>query len=289
MTVVFATFEALFVALSNFTAGVASRRWTTVSTLMVAAPISLVTTMLASIFFPGTPSIAATGWGILAGIAGVGGLFVAYRALALGPIGAVAACIQCATTIVVAFSGILLTGGLTPMRSGALVLSLIAIILICLVPPKKQPRADVRRSITRQRGIGPMLGVVGGVLYGAFIVLAGQAPPGSGLWTVIPARITMTLVVLTAAWITARTRERSVPPSPGTVWMASAAGLTDGAATVSLALALLSNDLVLLALVGACAPALSAILGTTVLKERLSRWQIAGLLTAVLGASMAVT
>lgn len=294
MPTVYALLDATFVAFSSFAAGVAGRHRPVVSVLALASPASLVLVFGAALAMPGIPSWPAGLWGVIAGMVGGVGLIVSYRGLALGPVGAVSAGSQCASTILVTAVGTMMVQGISVLRASGLFASVIAILLIC----------RVGRKTTKAGGgfigpQGPILGVIAGVAFGMFVVLVGMAPRDAGLWVIVFARVTVWAVVAvsviaTRILPTRRTAvavERPTFTNPGRMPGFGAsllAGLTDGAANVFLALALMGDDLVLVALIGVTAPAITAVLGRAVLKEHLNRGQLVGLVLATVGGTSAV-
>ncbi|WP_158866218.1 EamA family transporter [Leifsonia sp. AG29] len=289
MTGIFAALDAVFVALSSFSAGVAGRSRPVVQVLLISATASLSLVVPIAFAVPGKASGPALLWGFVAGLVGGLGLILSYRGLAMGPVGAVSAATQCASTIMVTLAGAVVQHGISALRLAALALSLAAIVLIC-----REPRQGTRRVSARRMGAGPVYGALAGLAFGFFIITIGLAPKDAGLWTVAAARLGVLAPVVVVVALVGLRQRGSVPADASnssrriSFAAAAMAGVTDGAANILLTLALATGDLVLVALMGALAPAITALLGRLLLGERLTAAQLAGLSAAVVGGGAAV-
>src|SRR3954465_7891140 len=90
MSVTLALPAALAYGLGDFTGGIAARRPPVLVVAAVMQAAGLVALLPALALVPGEWSLAAVGTGAAAGIAGVGGLLLYLRGLAVGPMGLVA-------------------------------------------------------------------------------------------------------------------------------------------------------------------------------------------------------
>ncbi|WP_158866406.1 EamA family transporter [Leifsonia sp. AG29] len=285
----FAAIDALFVALSSFSAGMAGRARPVTQVLVISSLASLTLVVTAAFACPGKMSQSGLLSGFIAGIVGGVGLILSYRGLAIGPVGAVTAGSQCTSTIMVTLAGAIVHHGISPLRIAALAASLAAIVLVC-----REPQTGAGSTPPSRRGAGPVYGVLAGFAFGFFIITIGLAPSGAGLWPVAAARFGVMLPIIALVAVvsfrrSARMRAEVPTPARRTSFTAAVlAGLTDGGANIFLTLALATGDLVLVALMGALAPAITALLGRLLLGERLTRMQFAGLSAAVLGGGAAI-
>src|SRR3954451_14659246 len=90
MSVPFALPSAITYGVADFTGGLAARRASVLVVTAVAQAAGLVSLLVVIGFAAGRPSPEAFGLGALAGIAGVIGLLLYLKALAVGPMGVVA-------------------------------------------------------------------------------------------------------------------------------------------------------------------------------------------------------
>ncbi|MFI6276965.1 EamA family transporter [Streptomyces sp. NPDC050988] len=130
------------------------------------------------------------------------------------------------------------------------------------------------------RGTGTARATVDGLLASAgvavqYIGLA-QADPGSGVWPVVAGRVTAVVLLLPSAW-RYRSRFRQAP------WPLAQAVVIGAGAALGLVLYLWAAQQQMLALAVVLAslyPAIPTVLGLALLNEKVSRWQVSGLLGA---------
>src|SRR4051812_17339175 len=180
---VIALLSAFAYGAADFLGGLATHRSNTTAVVIVSQATGLALLALVILFLPGSlPGLRDLAWGGIAGLAGGGGVALLYRALAIGPMSIVAPLTAvCAAAIPVAV-GVALGERLTPLTMAAIGLALAAIVLVGQEPG----RAD--RTAVRWTGVTSALG--SGVLIGIFLVALARASPASGLWPLIPARVT---------------------------------------------------------------------------------------------------
>ena len=115
---------------SNFTAGLESRRrsvWTVTSVSQIASALSAV---LLSLFANGEALAAgSTAWAVIAGMRGTTGIVACYRALALDAMSVVASIIAARDLAALASVGILLTAA-TVLLTVAFTIGLLSIVAV---------------------------------------------------------------------------------------------------------------------------------------------------------------
>ncbi|MGH9074171.1 MAG: hypothetical protein ACRDZQ_08630, partial [Acidimicrobiales bacterium] len=84
MAAIMALGAAVLYGSSDFLGGVASRRSSALSVLLVSTPVGLLGLLVAALLAPGHATAAALAWGGLAGLAGGAGVAAFYEALATG-------------------------------------------------------------------------------------------------------------------------------------------------------------------------------------------------------------
>ncbi len=121
-----------------------------------------------------------------------------------------------------------------------------------------------------------------GLGFGLNYVLIAQAPEDARLWPLLFGRIAATAVVLVAATATGNLR----PPQGFPLRLALTAAVFDVAANVSMLLALQASMLSLSSVLMSLYPAFTVVLAIVVLRERVSRWQVAGMVAALVAVAM---
>jgi drug/metabolite transporter (DMT)-like permease len=116
-----------------------------------------------------------------------------------------------------------------------------------------------------------------GLAFGMNFVLLDQAPTDARLWPLVFARLTASLVVVAVAAFSGNLRAPSGVP----LNLALAAGALDTVSNVALLLALHASMLSLTSVLISLYPAATVGLAFVVLKERVTRWQAAGMALAL--------
>ncbi|HOW95663.1 MAG TPA: DMT family transporter [Mycolicibacterium fallax] len=123
-----------------------------------------------------------------------------------------------------------------------------------------------------------------GVAFGLSFVLIARTPTDAGLWPLVFARISATLLVMVAAVLLGD----FVKPEPRTVKLALLIAVLDTVANVAMLAALHGAMLSLASVLISLYPAATVGLAMVVLKERVTRWQVVGMVLA-LAAVAAIT
>lgn len=274
MAVVYTLLNALAISASNVLGGESAKRMPLAVVVAISGPTTIVLALTVAVLMPGAPSEPGFWIGFLAGLFGGAGLPVAYRAFAHGPAGIVGAVLAVVGTIWLTLAGLITGDPITPLRLAGLVLCVLAILLVTY-----RPRVDGVRPSLR----GPLLAIIAGTLFTGFIVTLNTAPQADGLWPVVGARFgvtTVALILLIGMLI--RTRGRLLPHrlTAGVLLLPVATGASDILGNLFLVLALQAGDLLLLAILSPAAPIFTALIGRVFLGERMTRWQILGLVVA---------
>jgi len=210
----------------------------------------------------GSPTIGTLLWGVVAGLAGFGGILLLYRGLSQGAM-SVFAPISAVTTALVPL-GVGLAVDRTPSMS-ALVGAGCAVVAIGLVSrtPGGTPATP--------RIVG--LALAAGLCFGIFFALLGKAGPNVGMWPLVGVRVGSLGVGLL---LVARTPEvlRLTPVARG--WTVLA-GTLDVLANALYLLAATRGPLAVVAPIAALYPVSTVLLALGVDRERVAPAQIAGL------------
>jgi drug/metabolite transporter (DMT)-like permease len=271
MSVPLALPSAVAYGIADFAGGLATRRTHVLVVTTLAQATGFITLVPALFIVPGTPTVAALAWGLLASTAGTSGVLLYLRGLAVGPMGVVAplsAVVGAGLPLAVGVAGGERPGPIAWFAAG---LALIAIFLATL----GTDRVSGART-------GILLGLGAGVGFGLFFVVLDASPAGSGLWPLVSGRVAT--AVLLGLVVLARLVTRTAPVR-GVLGLIVVSGMLDTVANALFLLATRIGDLGLTSVVVSLYPVVVVLLARFVLKERLTRLQLTGAGLA-LGASV---
>lgn len=283
LTVILGFTTAVVYGFADFFGAIASRKLSSVLVTAVAGIVGFFFLLIMIPFFGATFSQQAVVAGIAAGVASAVGITALYASLAIGPI-----------SIISPFGAVL--GALVPMTFGffigdrfgplgwlALALILVAVVLVGFVPG-----ADVRLPSAK----GLALAFVAGAGIGTILIVLKFSPSDSGLASVLVMRLVSTgllNLLLLATWLRSRKSNGSKPESiiAGKFWWAViAAGIFDSSANIFFTLALRSGSISVVSVLTALYPLGTIILARLILKERIARIQMFGVLLALSGSAI---
>jgi drug/metabolite transporter (DMT)-like permease len=274
--------SAMVWGVADFVGGLASRRSTPLQTLVLTTPAGLVLIVPLALLVGGDPSGSALP-GIGSALFGSMGILLLYAALTIGPMGIVspvAAVIGAAIPVVV--------GLLQGDRPGTaayvgMVLAVVAIVTVGLEP--QAPTDDSRHQKVSTKAL--LLAIASGIGIGGFMAVISQAPDDSGLWSVVWARGTSTLIIAVLGGVVAlRSRTPYLPSGRSIRVQALSAGVLDVGANAIYVLALQIGLLSVVSVLGSLYPAATVLLARFVLAERLHLMQKVGMATAILAAAL---
>jgi drug/metabolite transporter (DMT)-like permease len=267
VAVLLALATAVVYGTADFLGGLAARR---VRALLVVGWSQLagwVLVVVLAVVVGGTATPADLAWGAAAGVVGTAGLSVFYRALAEGSMSVVAPVTAVCAAAVPVLAG--LAGG-DAVSGWALVGVALALPAVGLVATERGARPG-------RGAAGSVVGaLLAGTAFGAMFVLLHKTSPGSGLWPLVGSRGAS--AVLAAALLFARPslRRRGLLLPRSTVPLVLGAGIADMTANVLYLLAVRQGELAVVGLLSSLYPVSTVVLAAVVLRERLSRLQLAG-------------
>ena len=273
---VLAVLSAAGFGVSDFAGGLAARRVPALRVVLVSYPLALVLLGTLAIVVGAPIPLGAIGWGLASGVAlGLGGWWF-YAALGAGPISVVSPISAVLTAGVPVGVGFVMGERPGPVADGGIVLALLAVVLVS----RQATDEDIRpHRFTRKVA---WLTVGAGVTFGLDFVFIHEAPDDSGLWPLAFARVAAAVLVFTAA---TGARELHVPTGRP-LKLALVAGLSDTAANVAMLLALRASDLSLASVLISLFPAVTVVLAIVVLRERVHRGQVLGMVLAAVAVAM---
>lgn len=251
----------------DFNGGLATRRMVVVGVVTVAHALGLLLLLMCAVLArEPLPPANDLVWGALAGLVGLVGLASLYRAFAVGRMGLAAPIASVLSSIVpVLFSIALhgLPGGLQIAGFG------LGIASVGLVSYSREGKQETK-------GLG--LAVTAGVSFGLFFILLDQIQPGAVYWPLVAARAAS----LTAMLVIAFFRRITVVPGTSRLWIIILlAGALDVFGNVFFVQSTHAGRLDITAVVSSLYPAFTIVLARVLLKEHLSRLQVAGIAAAL--------
>jgi uncharacterized membrane protein len=275
---VLALLSAFAYGAADFLGGLATHRSNTTAVVIVSQAAGLALLAAVILFLPGSlPHARDLAWGSTAGLAGGGGVALLYRALAIGPMSIVAPLTAVCAALIPVAVGVALGERLTPVTMVAIALALAAIVLVGQEPG--------RGALTAVRWDGLRIALGAGVLIGIFLVALARASPASGLWPLIPARITSTVMFVAIALATGRSMRLPTPVLPAAI----GGGALDMLANALYLAAVQRGPLSLMATLASLYPASTILLARVFLGERLSPTQVGGIACAVVATVLLVS
>jgi drug/metabolite transporter (DMT)-like permease len=243
---------------SDFLGGLASRRATSQAVVFGSQASGLVVLLLLLPWLGGAPSASDLWLGAAAGASGGAGLVIFYRAMAAGVMSVIAPTTGVCAAAVPVLTGLALGERIGVAAAVGIVLALVAVLLVAAEGGLSSLRA------VRPASLVPAL--TAGVLFGLFFVLLHRTHPAAELAPLVSARAASVLLVGAAALATGR----SLRVPRRALLAVAAAGVGDMTANALYLVATQHGQL-----------AITVLLAQVVLRERLVRTQVAGLVAAV--------
>ncbi len=273
MSALFALSAALTWGSGDFTNGLVARRMGSFRTVLLSYAVGLVALVIVALALGETlPRPIDFMWGALAGLSGMTGLGFLFRGFARGRMGIIAP-VSAVTTAAVPVSFAALTEGLP--STARLVGFAVALISIWLLA-----RPDSLGG--RPAGLG--MGLLAGLGFGGFFTLIDQVGANAVFWPLVAARVSACTVMLVFALLS----RRSVVPPRASAGLLVLGGMLDVSGNLFFLLATQTGRLDVAAILASFYPAVTALCAWLIVRERLLRLQIAGVVGALI-AIMLIT
>ncbi|WP_426244330.1 EamA family transporter [Nocardioides sp. LHG3406-4] len=263
MAVLLALVSALSYGVSDFVAGLASRRTSAWPVAFTACAGALLGAVALALGFPGDPAPGDLAWGALAGVGGGMGSAFLYRGLALGRMGVVAPISAVGSAVLPVMVGVASGERPSPLVWVGIIAAAPAIWLV-----SREPAESTASSV------GVLDGVLAGIGFGVLFSATGQVGDQAGYWPLaLTQLVSMGFIValstaLRQAWV----------PYAASQWWGAAAGLLASLAVVAFLLSSHRGLLAVAAVLTSLYPAATVLLAVVVLRERVHRTQGLGLL-----------
>ena len=243
---------------------------------MVSYPVSMVLLGVLAVLNGGTLSAPAVYWGALSGVCQGLGVWWLYAALGSGPISVVAP-----LTAVLAAAFPLGVGLVLGERPGAIAGAGVVLAMIAVVMVSREATDEDVRPHRFTRGVAALT-MGAGLAFGLNYVCIDQMPVDSHLWPLFFGRVAATVVIIGVAAVTGNLHlPQGVP-----LRLALGAAVLDVGANVATLLALQTLMLSLAGVLMSLYPAATVVLAIVVLRERVTRWQVFGMVMALAAVSM---
>jgi len=260
---------------ADFLGGVAARGAHVLRVVAIAAPTSLLVSLLlwplaGAQFDPG-----AVAWGAASGVASAAAFALLYRTLAIGPMSVLSPVTALVSAVLPVGVGLLGGERLSAVAVGGMTLALVAVVMV-------SGGAD-----TRGRGRGASrtalaLAFAAGAAIALQLICLDQAPDDSGVAPLLVGRAVSCVVILGAVPLL-RGRLGGVRPN---LPAAASAGALDALANFAFLFAVRDGDLAVVAVITALYPAATVLLARVLLAERIGPMQLAGLGVAAVAVSL---
>ena len=266
ITVLFGLAASLSWGSGDFSGGLATRRANVMSVVIAAYILGFALLIaLALLWSEPFPSALDLAWGTTAGLAGAVGLVSFYQALSIGRMGITAPIAAVlASALPVIFSAIFV--GLPNLfQLTGFALALMAVWLI----------SRPERTMARPEGVG--LALLAGLGFGSFFILISRVSPTAIYWPLAAARLSSLLFMLAIV----RIRGQEVLPKKAVFPLVLLAGTLDVVGNAFFVLATHTGRLDVAAILSSLYPAVTVVLASIILRERVTRLQALGILVAL--------
>jgi drug/metabolite transporter (DMT)-like permease len=224
-----------------------------------------------------TPRTADLWWGAIAGLTGGIGVALLYHALSIGTMSVVAPTTAVAAVALPVLTSIALGERPRLLAVVGIVLGVASIVLVSRAPAPTSSGPPARAS-----GVGAAL--LAGIGVGLFLLTLAQTRPQAGMWPLLTDRIASVAFF----GIVAGVSRRSLRMPRALAGLAIVAGTLDMTANGLYLLAVRIGPLSPVVTLSSLYPASTVLLARALLGERMSAWQTAGVLTALLAVVLIV-
>jgi drug/metabolite transporter (DMT)-like permease len=265
-TVVLGLAAAILYGVGDFAGGIASRKHTAITVLLLSYPVGAVLMAAMLPFFGGHNDARATWYGITGGAAGLLGVVLMYSLMTVAPINVVSPVTAVLAAIVPVVVGVGI--GERPHITAwfGILLGLGAVVLVSRTTETHPAGRIAVRTLA--------LALVSGLGFGMYFVFLARAGDDSGLWPLVISRFASAALIVPLAF--ARGAFQVVRGRM--LWVVIVAGACDALANMCFLLASRHGLLSLASVLTSLYPATTVILAVWLLKEHTStvqRWGLA--------------
>ena len=277
---------------ADFIGGLASRRSSTLSVVVISQFSGLVVLIaLLPVLPAASPSRFDLIWGLLAGLGGAAGITLLYRGLAIGRMSLVSPITAVVAAIVPLAAGLLAHERPPLLALIGVAIALVAVVLVSTTEMPGEPASNAAPGLVgspnphdtatavRTWWLQPGLieAVLSGIGIGIFYVLIAHTSRHAGLWPLACSRSASMGVVVALALVS----KRSLAAQRNSLAAIIFAGVVDMFANALFLIATRFGMLSIVAVLASLYPASTVLLARIVLREKLSRLQLAGVVCAL--------
>lgn len=256
----------------DFSGGLATRKQSVISVLLLAHLVGLLLFVaLALLGHEVVPPSSDLIWGALAGLSGALGLGGLYSALAAGRMGLAAPMVGVIAAIIPVIVSLFTNGLPTALQVTGFVIGIISLWLVSY-SGGQLPQRNVL-----------LLALVAGLGFGLFFVLIDRVQSSAVFWPLVAARAASFVAMLT---ITLVTRRDWRPANTRQALTIALSGALDAIANAFFVVASQFGRLDVASVLSSLYPAMTILLAWLFLKERLTRIQIVGIITALVAIAL---
>lgn len=299
LTVIFGLTGALVFGSGDFLGGMASKRMGAFLATGVAGVVGLIVIYGLTFVFPGTVSPATIFWGLLSGACGAIAILLLYAALAIGPMSILSPLGALISAIFPVLWALLITNEtLAWFGYVALGIGAVAIVLVAFTPEKDAVKPRLR---------GIIFASVSGIFIGLFLIVMDQVPSDAGLYPLVFNRfvsITIMFSVVTGMALLRWAHRRGLFGRDGKpradlvvgdagaldyktgLLFAIGCGVLDSLGNALLLTGIQLGNLSVMSVLTAMYPAGTIILAAFVLREKITKLQLVGMVLALAAAGM---
>ncbi len=299
LTVIFGLSGALVFGSGDFLGGMASKRMGAFLATGVAAVVGLFVLFGLTLVVPGEITPETIFWGLISGVCGSLAILLLYAALAIGPmsilspLGALISAIFPVLWAIFVSHEVLQWFGYLALGIGA-----VAIVLVAFTPEKEAVKPRLR---------GIIFASVSGILIGLFLIVMKQVPQGAGVYPLVFNRFVNMTIMFSAVGGMALIRwahkrgflgrdgkpradlvvgdEGALDYKKGLLF-ALGCGVLDSLGNALLLFGIQAGSLSVMSVLTAMYPAGTIILAAMVLREKITKLQLVGMVLALAAAGL---
>lgn len=262
---------------ADFLGGLATRRTTALAVVLGSQVVGLgVLALGLPIILDERLTAGALGWGAVSGLVGVSGVLLLYKGLAHGRMSVVAPTSAVLGASVPVVYGLAIGEDPSAARLAGVGVALVAVALVSAVPHRSSE--EWAAPHLPRRGLPEAIGA--GLAFGAFFLTFNEAgDAGGGAWPLVASR-TVSVLALTSVALLGR-RPVAIPRRIRPA--VAATGVLDTSANLFFLIASRRGFVSIVSVLTSLYPATTVLLARTILKERMSLTQVAGLGAAAAG------
>lgn len=276
MAIILGLATAICYGCGDFFGGVTAKRLSVLYVVGFSHLIGLIGVAILAPFVADAFAWRDLGLGAIAGVMGGVGVVLLYRGLARGPMAVVAPLTAITSAATPAAWGVLDGETLSRWSWLGVICALIAIALTSLPSNMSADLANVEPRVVLES-------LLAGACFGAMFIVYDTTTDASAPWPVVGARLVTTGVLLTVIFSARRSELDMVPAN---LWPLVLTGVFDAASNAIFLWATSLGDFIIVAVLSSLYPISTVLLARIVLDERISRLQLAGLCSALLGTAL---